>query len=521
MTLRLAAFVPASLFVSLAALSVVGLGACGSDDPATPPTGAEDDAGGGGGDDASPPLAPATITFAPEVIRLVRPQALSATVTIDRGGRQGEASVSLVDLPAGVTGDPATIAADATSVEVAIRATDTAAFGGPKSFRVRATIAGETVETSARVVVAGTPGSPDTSFAGTGTLTARFSTGADIPRGLAVGPEGEVYVSGGGSDGGVPKAFLLKLTPTGEPDPTFGTDGKIPGFSTSSYFHHVIAFAGGVIVSGIADVGGANEREVRKLDATGALDTMFGDGGRVLLSGFEPLLLARPGGGFFTRTENGFVLYGATGALDASFAPTVFGANAVTLDGQGRLISCMESGGGFLLRRFLPTGAPDSSFGTAGVANIPVGALDEAPNCRSVRAQKDGKIVFGGWIQRTGPTDRRGILVRALENGTLDSSFGTDGYLHHGPDATDTLFNNLDIDADDKILVQSYEGGATTVRRYTADGAPDGNFSAVGNLMLVPDHPGTIAVDRVAGRVVVTGRASPTGDGARVWRHWL
>ena len=84
-----------------------------------------------------------------------------------RGSRRtrGRGDHAVVDLPAGVTAVAATFVAGESSVDLAIRAADDAAFGDPTTFKVRVTVAGETVETTGKVVIAGTPGSPpDSSF---------------------------------------------------------------------------------------------------------------------------------------------------------------------------------------------------------------------------------------------------------------------------------------------------------------------------------------------------------------------
>lgn len=498
------------------ALALAALTACSPyDGPSLTP---EADTGGTDTSDETPDPSPMSVTIEPKLLRLVRPQALSATITIDRRGRAGDTAVEIVDLPAGVMADPVTIPADATSVSVVIRAVDAAAYGGPTPFRVRATIAGETIETTARLVVAGGPGAPDTSFGDDGQISVSLATVVD-PRVVALGPNGEIYVSGSRLDVAAAKAFMLRLTPRGELDTTFGDGGKVEGIegAVESSFASMIPLPGKLLVVSMISNGSAFEFDVRRLGESGALDTTFGAGGRTLMAGSarEPLLFPRPSGGFFANDGTTVTAFDDAGVLDGSFQASGVGSRNMALDEQKRIVTCANEPTGFILRRFLPTGAPDPSFGTNGVAEIP----SAAPACRGVYVQTGGRVVFGGWIQPGLSSEKKGILGRTLEDGTLDPSFGESGFrtIEGG---TDTAFGALGLAPDEKIVTLGH-GGATLLRRFTADGAVDSSFGILSSLGLTSNYAQTLVIDRDAGRVVVAGVSTSSTDSVRVRRYWL
>jgi uncharacterized delta-60 repeat protein len=81
------------------------------------------------------------------------------------------------------------------------------------------------------------------------------------------------------------------------------------------------------------------------------------------------------------------------------------------------------------LVKFLPSGNPDPSFGTAGVVtyNAAVGAGGEL--ARGIVVQSTGKIVVSASVEHAGgdPRDRDVAIMRFTTTGTLDTTFGTAG----------------------------------------------------------------------------------------------
>lgn len=96
-------------------------------------------------------------------------------------------------------------------------------------------------------------------------------------------------------------------------------------------------------------------------------------------------------------------------------------AVAVQPDGKVVLAGADQTANSILVVRLLESGALDPSFGAGGVVNtpFPAGSFGAA---RAVALQPDGKIVVAGGAK--GLADSDFIALRYLQNGALDPSFG-------------------------------------------------------------------------------------------------
>jgi uncharacterized delta-60 repeat protein len=136
--------------------------------------------------------------------------------------------------------------------------------------------------------------------------------------------------------------------------------------------------------------------------------------------------------------------YNPTGSLDSSFdtdgvlvIPTVAGVSnsfsSVATQTDGKIvIAGYEFNAGlsdFVALRFLTNGALDSSFGTGGKVKPNLGFMNEQAS--SIKIQIDGKIVLSGTVGNQvspgSPLSADFAMVRYNTNGTLDTSFDTDG----------------------------------------------------------------------------------------------
>jgi len=142
----------------------------------------------------------------------------------------------------------------------------------------------------------------------------------------------------------------------------------------------------------------------------------------------------------------------------------------------------------FTVIKLTKSGQPDLSFGEKGVANAPFhGQMFSIVNALAV--QNNGKIIVGGALEDSyaAPTDF--AIVRFTKNGTIDSSFGTNG-------VTRTIFggddrvNSLAIQTDGKIIAAGESdilGGGDrpayfALARYNANGKPDSTFGNEGKV---------------------------------------
>jgi uncharacterized delta-60 repeat protein len=219
--------------------------------------------------------------------------------------------------------------------------------------------------------------------------------------------------------------------------------------------------------------------------------------------------------------------YNPNGTLDANFD----GDGKVTTDFQGdgdiashviilsdgKILVAGEAttaGGGadFALARYLPDGSPDNSFsGNGRLVTDFNGDTDEA---LSMVIQPDGKILLAGECDLSGAYDF--ALARYSANGTLDTSFSTDGKLTTSFGADDAAFG-VTLQSDGKIVAAGFTGTApnydVAVARYNTNGDLDTTFSFDGKVTTDFNGGQDLGIDVVVqpdGKIVTGGVAEGT-----------
>jgi len=212
----------------------------------------------------------------------------------------------------------------------------------------------------------------------------------------------------------------------------------------------------------------------------------------------------------------------SAGRLDCGFASTGWAATqltftrdnpyAVALQADGKTVVAGiaydygitgSTGKDFGVARYNANGTLDTSFDTDGTVttNSAGSHHDEA---RAVAIQPDGKIVVAG----SGAFDF--FLVRYNANGSLDTTFG----FNNGKVLTDTGGDNetirsLAIQADGKILAVGAGNNSGVIARYNADGSLDTTFDGDGKVFQ-PDCSGCFNNVRLQadGKILATGIGS-------------
>lgn len=182
------------------------------------------------------------------------------------------------------------------------------------------------------------------------------------------------------------------------------------------------------------------------------------------------------------------------GDLDTSFNST--GYNIITLgtpQDRGTCIALQPDGkillGGtsgstaqyFTMIRLTTTGAFDTTFGTNGVVQT---LFPDSPQSwgTCIAVQPDGKIVMGGFAQTGSTSPFEFAVARYMPNGTLDTTFGTNGKVVTDIVPTDSdQITDMSLQPDGKIVVIGVGGsntvGMMTVVRYLPNGALDTSFA--------------------------------------------
>ena len=137
------------------------------------------------------------------------------------------------------------------------------------------------------------------------------------------------------------------------------------------------------------------------------------------------------------------------------------------------------------LARYKLDGSLDSTFGTNGIVLVSVGGLSDAAS--SVAIQTDGKIVIGG---STYNTTLDFLAIRFLTDGTLDTTFSGDGIAIIPIGSTNDVCRDILIQSDGKIILSgksqvSSGSNAFGLARLNTDGSLDTNFGTGGVLTTI------------------------------------
>ncbi|MCP4538197.1 MAG: hypothetical protein GY832_13740, partial [Chloroflexi bacterium] len=367
---------------------------------------------------------------------------------------------------------------------------------------------------SVALVLAGGPGDLDPTFDDDGRVTADFDGGHDLGNGMVIQPDGKIIVAGqipnnstAGSDFG-----LARLNSDGSLDTSFDTDG----FANADFGADDVAFAvarqsdGKIIVAGRVWVTGPGYNfGLARYNSNGSLDTGFDTDGKVDTdfyissdSGNAVAIQSADGkivvaGDIHNGTNYDFGLarYNSNGSLDTNFdtdgkVNTDFSSSydygkAVAIQADGKIVVAgyTNSSGNydFGLARYNSNGSLDTSFDTDGrVTTDFAGASDQG---FAVAIQTDGKIVVVGSVN--GGADFG--LARYNSNGSLDTSFDTDGKVTTDFSASNDQANAVVIQSDGKIVVVGQSGLSSAtdfaLARYNSDGSLDTFFGTGGKLL--------------------------------------
>jgi uncharacterized delta-60 repeat protein len=294
---------------------------------------------------------------------------------------------------------------------------------------------------------------------------------------------------------------LVSAAP-GDLDSTFGVGGKaIITIAASKSVALAVASQGEkTIVAGYIFNGDVNDMVVARLDSSGSLDATFGSSGSTIVQ--------IPAG---------------------NSAPTSL---AIQSDGKIVVVGSVNVGTNrkFALVRLDLNGALDPSFGTGGIVTTSLGISQDVAN--SVVIQPDGKILVGGWSRQASSPDF--AIVRYQSNGSLDSSFGTGGFVLTNFNGTSQDTGEcIALSPDGKIILggtynDHVTGSFLAVAKYLPNGALDVTFGSGGKVTtFVASTPGNTngSVETLAiqndGKIVVGGHFSNGTKGSFLLGRYL
>jgi uncharacterized delta-60 repeat protein len=290
--------------------------------------------------------------------------------------------------------------------------------------------------------------------------------------------------------------FILQLNADGTPDNSFGTNGQVElDLGSGNEFAHSAARQadGKIVISGVKeDTNFYNAPIVVRVNEDGTLDSSFGTDGSTMLNAL-----------FFDNELN---------------ATVILPNGNITV--AGHFDQGLNAGGGIdfdiLIFQLTPDGALNTAFGVEGITLVAPSGLN-IDDAFGLARDNEGRFLVCGW-RTLGDFSTDWVLLRFLEDGTLDASFSADGWLSVDNGAVDQAIDVL-VQPDNTILVCGLQLGAEDtefmIARVLDNGTLDTSFNSTGfsSVLIGQGMNDVSAFDRQAdGEIVVAGRALGNGN---------
>ncbi|HET9933727.1 MAG TPA: hypothetical protein VFQ35_23650 [Polyangiaceae bacterium] len=362
------------------------------------------DGGGKGEPGPTPEVEGASFELSVDATKLPIVQGSTAELAVEvvrKNGFEGAVVVTASGLPAGAAMTSVTIPEGETEASLVFSALPDAPHSLPSAVTLRGSSTAIQKELALTVTVCGLPGALDTSFEG-GRVVVPVGAGEDYAYAIAAQSDGKLLVAGSSAENQGDFALV-------------------------------------------------------RLQRDGALDSSFGQGGKV------------------------------TTPIGAGTDV----ARAIAIQSDGKILlagSSVGTGTGtdFALARYTSDGRLDTSFGDGG--KVVTALSNDADVAYALMLQKDGKIVLGGQVNNgASATGLDFALVRYDSNGTLDATFGTQGHVfsalaqNSGSDVVYSLVGQM-VEGEERLVAAGGEGDFA-LARFTASGALDATFGANGKVV--------------------------------------
>lgn len=286
----------------------------------------------------------------------------------------------------------------------------------------------------------------DTSFGAGGKVISSINSGSDKAYSVILQPDGKILVAGMTVNSLTGQDFLcLRYNIDGSLDTSFGTNGIFTNdFQTGSddvVYSLALQTDGKIVLAGYSDDGSNKNAAILRLTASGTIDTTFGTGGKVLTdfiaSKADEIKVVK--------------IHPLTGAI-------IVGGTSATSTTQSQAV----------IARYTNTGTLDTTFNTTGIYALPhnTGSGTFYYVIEDLAVKPNGKISAVGWINQQGlQWSANHMAYRLNSNGTLDSSFSSDGVITvNGAFNADDKSFSMVLNSDDSFLFSG--GGNLSSLKY-------------------------------------------------------
>jgi uncharacterized delta-60 repeat protein len=315
-------------------------------------------------------------------------------------------------------------------------------------------------------------GSLDNTFDSDGIVTTHIGISYEAANCILIQNDGKILVTGPSFSGSNNVFALARYNSNGSLDSTFSNDGIVTtsiGTSGDYSYSAALQIDSKIIVSGTSD----GDFALVRYNQNGSLDDTFGSNGIVTTAignsndvGYSmdiqvdgKVVVA---GSSFNGLNNDFALvrYNINGSIDSTFGYdgkviTEIGANddlawAVKLQANGKIVVVGQSNNPseISLVRYNTNGSLDSTFASNGIASTIIGV-----GCSgyALIVQSNEKILVAG--NSSNISQSLFTLIRYNENGSLDTSFSSDGIVTTAIGTFGDYASSLALQSDDKIVL--------------------------------------------------------------------
>lgn len=364
-------------------------------------------------------------------------------------------------------------------------------------------------------------GAIDNSFGINGKVITPMGPGDDVIYSIALQPDGKIVAAGLAWNGTDYDFAMARYSTSGVLDSSFGINGKVVqpvGPANDIAVSVTIQYDWAVVLGGTTFSGTDKDFAVLRFTPSGVLDNTFGINGKVItpigigddeLCGIaiQPDSSIVAAGTIYSGTGSNFGLarYLKNGTLDNSFgisgkviSTSVLNddkATTMLLGNNGKILVGGYSGNGltddFCVSSYDPDGSPDNGFGNNGKSKTSFG--DSSSTIYALAIQPNGKIIaMGSAVNAAGKEEF--AMARYKVNGNLDNNFANNGLLSTPVSAGNSEAYAISLQPDGKIITAGYANNGTndefSVVRYLNDisvGVLD--FSLPDNSIIVYPNP--------------------------------
>lgn len=380
-------------------------------------------------------------------------------------------------------------------------------------------------------------GQLDNSFGIDGIAVSSFDATQDSEaKTMAIQADGKILIAGDTSLGSVTKMSVTRMNTDGSVDTSFATNGFL-NFSTStskSFINDIAVQSDGkIVLAGYEWNGISGNFALVRLNQNGSFDTTFGTNGIAILdSGMDEI------GKSLHLLEDGKILiagdisdqfgmtrvlsdgsidtdFGTNGWARTSFSPWAFCYDVNVADNGDILLTGMTTQGSdwkYAIAHYNADGTPKTGFGTDGRLTISVGNGNDF-GIRSFQTTDGQLLVAGHSYVGSTPLKYEVVVTRRNADGSLDTSYGTNGYARiKWLNNHENYLNDAYFDENENLFLcgRATDGDQDyyTLAKLNADGSLDTNFNGNGkvhgNTDLTLDEATAVQM-QMDGKILIAG----------------